>query len=127
MSIKQSLLHNFSKYTMIGVVFYFLFVGLNGLLIDVLHFPTFMTSLLVFLVLFLVKFFASVYLGVIKSRFALYVASNTLISLAAPFGVWLAVEQWHLPASLSTAVILAGVFVVRYVVMGRVGLLNVKH
>ena len=127
MSITENLLKNFSRYTLIGIVFYFLSVGINGLLIDVLGLPTLLTSLLVLTALFLVKFVVSVYLDVVKNRFTLYLVSNAVISLAAPFGVWHAVEQWGLSASISTAVILAVVFLLRYLVMGKIGLLNIEN
>ena len=118
------LFQNFSRYTVIGVVFYVLSVGFNGLLIDVWHFPTLTTSLLVLVGLFVLKFWVSVRLGVIHNRFGLYLVSNTILSVTAPFFVWLAVDRWGLPASASTAAILGAVFLLRYVVMGQLGLLS---
>jgi len=115
---------NFSLYTAVGIACYGLSVGLNVLLIDLLGYPTFLTSLSVFVVLFLFKFGVSVRLGVIKNKFALYLIANGTISIAAPVFVWLAVDYWNFPASVATAVILAGVFLFRYLVMGQVGLLN---
>lgn len=62
---------------------------------------------------------------VIQNRFGLYLISNVALSIAAPFGIWLAVEQWHFPASLATAAILAAVFLLRYGVMAQLGLLKI--
>ncbi len=124
--IKANLLQNFSRYTLIGIVFYLLSVGASGLLIDIMQLPTLVTSFAILLVLFLIKYAVSVLLNVVKKQFRLYLISNAVISLLAPFGVWLAVDHWGLPASISTAVILASIFLLRYAVMSQVGLLNIK-
>lgn len=125
--MKADLARNFSLYTVIGAVFYGLSVLLNGLFIDLLGFPTLKTSLVVLVGLFLLKFVVSVRLSVLRNRFRLYLISNLLLSLIAPFAVWLAVEKFSLPASLATAVILAIIFLLRYLVMGWLGLLNIEN
>ncbi|MGJ3243117.1 MAG: hypothetical protein ACFE0O_09210 [Opitutales bacterium] len=120
-------LRNFSRFTLVGLLFYGLSVVLNGLLIDFLAWPTLVTSTAVLVVLFLLKFWLSVRWRIIRNRFGPYLAGNVLLSLLAPVLVWLAVDFAGLPASLSTAGILALVFMLRYLLLGALGLLATEN
>jgi hypothetical protein len=121
----KALLGNFSKFTLVGLIFYGLSVGLNGWLIDGLGWPTLATSTVVLVLLFLLKFGLSVRWGIVRNRFGPYLAGNVALSLLAPVLVWLAVDFAGLPAAFATAGILAAVFLLRYLVLGALGLLAI--
>jgi hypothetical protein len=82
--------------------------------------------MLILVCLFLLKFIISVRVGVIKNRFGRYLVSNVALSISAPLAVWVAVDFLGLPASISTAIILGLVFLLRYALMGKLGILLIK-
>jgi hypothetical protein len=74
---------------------------------------TFTTSFLVIGTLFVLKFFVSVKLGIIRNRFGLYLISNITLSVMATVLIWIVVDIIEVPASVATAAILLGIFIIR--------------
>lgn len=118
-------LTNFSLFTAVGAVFYFIAIAVNTLLIESLSLPTFWAASGSLCALFLLKYFISVWLGIVHNHFGRYALGNILMSLLSALLIWVSVDVFQLHAALSTGIVLGVVFILRWFVLASLGVLKI--
>jgi|SRR3989344_864041 len=113
----------FSLFVFIGILKTVFTIALNGALIDVLGISAFFGSSITAIIVFVGTYFAYVYSDVIKPKFIEYSVSTigfiilqvVLISMMVYFG--------GLGGALSSAIVIAVLFVARYIFFRNIGMI----
>ncbi len=118
---------NFSKYLMIGILFILLNIFFMWLFIDILLFSTLMGASIVAIGLFLIKFYAYLLVGLIKKQFLKYLFTTGGLAITNIILMWLFVETFHIPTIISSTVIIYSLFILRFIVFDKIGLIKHKN
>lgn len=117
-------LKNFLIFFLIGIIWTLLNVLLMWIFIDLLGIPTIIGSTIVVLFVFVTRYYAYVLIGLIHPRFARYTTTNIAFSLANIILVWLFIDILHIPTVVSSAVVIYGLFILKFFAFDKIGLLK---
>lgn len=115
---------NFSKFTFVGLVWTLLNIYLMWLVIDIVKIPTLIGSTLVVAFVFVSRFYAYVFIGLIHHKFIKYAATNISFSLANIFLVWLFIDILKIATIISSAIAVYGLFILKFIVFNQTGLIK---
>ena len=115
---------DFSKYSFIGVLWTTLNIFFMWLMIDMLKFPTVYSAFAVVTTLFVGKFYAYRLIGFMENNFLKYASTVIGFQVANIFFMWLFVDIFKWKAVVSSAIIVTTLFVLRFVVFNKVGLIK---
>jgi hypothetical protein len=117
----KKIMTDFSKYTLIGVIISINIIFFTWLLIDIIRIHTFIATTSVVVVFHVIKFhlyrgsnlFDREMMG--KTQFVLYTIIVVFSSTLHILLVWFLVDEAHLPTLFSVTAVIAGLFVMRFI------------
>lgn len=115
---------NFTKYMVVGLIWTLLNVVFMWFFIDVFKFTALTGSTIVVFFLVIGKYFAYVFINLIRKNFLKYISTVIGFSLANIFFMWLAVDIMKFSTVISSAVIVATLFMLRFVMFNLIGLVK---
>jgi hypothetical protein len=123
----KKIVTDFSKYTLVGIIISLNIIFFTWLLIDIIHIHTFIATTSVVVVFHVIKFqlyrgsrlFDREMMG--KTQFLIYTAIVIFSSTLHILFVWILVDWVHLSTLFSVTVVIAGLFVMRFI------LFNIFH
>ncbi|UCE37881.1 MAG: hypothetical protein JSW00_01155 [Thermoplasmata archaeon] len=126
----KKIITDFSKYTLIGVIISIMIIFFTWLLIDIIHIHTFIATASVVVVFHVIKFllyrgsnlFDREMMG--RTQFILYTIIVVFSSILHILLVWYLVDMAHLPTLFSVTVVIAGLFVMRFVLFKSLHLIG---
>lgn len=121
--LKDLFFGRFSRFAAIGATCMLLATITNGLLIDLLGLSANLVAPLIVILFFLLKYVAYVALDVIKPRFLRFVATNILLTAFAAWLIPFTINHSPLNATVSTALILGALVLIRFSVFRMVRLI----
>ena len=101
---------NFSKFTIIAVFAAALNVVFVWLLIDVMCFRTVFATTLVVSLIILLKFYAYIYIGLIKRQFFKYSFIQSFSALLNILFTWLLIDVIGIPTIIATILVVGSLF-----------------
>ncbi len=125
MNIIRKHAKNFTKYSIIGVIWTLLNVTFMWMFIDALKFTALIGSTIVVVVLIIMKYFAYVLWHMIHGKFFKYLSTVIVFNIANVALMWLAVDIMSFPTIISSVIIVSSLFLLKFVTFNLVGL--VKH
>ncbi len=115
---------NFSKFCFIGFIWTLLNIFLMWLTIDIIKMPTAIGSTIVVLFLFVTRFYVYVLIRLIYPKFIKYSVTNISFALANIILVWTFIDIFKIPTVISSAVVVYGLFIIKFIVFNKVGLIK---
>lgn len=115
---------NFGKYAVIGFIFSLLEIFFLWVFIDLMKKPTLAYSTVIIGILTLLKFYSYVAFGMMKNRIFRYMLVLGLYYLLNVACIWLLVEAIGISAAISSAILAAAFFILRFLTYDRMKLLN---
>lgn len=113
---------HFGKYLVVGIAWTILNIAGMWLLIDVLKFPTLVGSSLVVAVVFFGKYYSYILIRLINKNFLKYASINIISAVANVLLMLVFVDLLHISTVISSAVIVYGLFLLRFVAFNKTGL-----
>ncbi|OGH55332.1 MAG: hypothetical protein A3G34_11765 [Candidatus Lindowbacteria bacterium RIFCSPLOWO2_12_FULL_62_27] len=115
---------HFAKYLAVGVIWTILPIASLWLLIDHWRLPAIWVSAIVYGALFVTKYTAYVFIGMLKADPVKYILVAGVFSALNVFIVWLFVDCFHLPAASAGLLNTTGLFLARFFAFSRLGILR---
>ncbi len=124
------MLERFSKKTIsfglfigIGAFKAIVFVALTWLLIDLMRLPTIPSTISITIIAFFVTYALYLLFKIIKQRFITFTIVTLLFNAISGIVVWFMVDMMHVSGLISSIVSIALLFIGRYFLYDRIGLL----
>ena len=120
----KSLVKSFSAFTGIGIMYAVLQIVLLWLFVDILTFETLITTAVVATLLYVIKFYTYVFVKLMKNKFMHYNATNFIMLVLNILFVWILVDFLGMLASVSSALVSIIFFILRFVILRKVGIIH---
>ena len=115
---------NFVKYSVIGGIFTILSIFLMWFFIDIFKFSGLIGSAIPTILLFFGKYYASVFVDLIKPKFIKYSSTAIVFSLLTIFFMWLMVDVFSISAIVSSSAVTITLFVFRFLSFYFIGIIK---
>ena len=119
-----SVTKNFTTFSGIGLFYAVLQIMLLWVLVDIQEYNTLLTTILVAFTVYITKFYTYVYVKLIKNKFLHYNTVNLTLLILNIFLIWFLVDFLGFLASISSAIVAALFFVLRFVVLSKTKLIE---
>jgi hypothetical protein len=115
---------NFAKYFIVGSIFTLLSIFLMWFFIDIAKFSGLIGSTIATAIIFVGKYYGSVFIGLIKPKFIKYSSTAIVFSLLTIFFMWLMVDILGISAIISSSVVTISLFLLRFLSFYFVGIIK---
>lgn len=121
---KKKLARDFSKFFAVGLVWTIINIFLMWVTIDVGGMPGWLGSSIVVIISFFGRYYHYLYVNLIEREFGKYAVTNILFGLLTVGGMSLAVDVLQYPAKFSAPVVVGLLYVVKFAVFEKTGLIK---
>ncbi len=121
---KKKLARDFSKFFVVGIVWTIINIFLMWATIDVGGMPGWLGSGIVVVISFFGRYYHYLYVNLIEREFGKYAITNILFGLLTVAGMSVAVDALHYPAKFSAPVVVGCLYVVKFAVFEKTGLIK---
>ncbi len=115
---------NFSKFTLIGAIWSLLNIFLMWLVLDIIGMPTLIGSTLVVSFIFITRFYAYIFIGLIHPKFIRYAAANISFPILNIVIVWLLIDILKIPTLISSVIAVGSLFIAKFIIFNIIGLIK---
>ena len=112
--MKYKIYKDFSKFLIVGMLTTFANIFLMWLFIDIFNIPSLIGATIVVAGIFFGKFYTYVLINLIHKHFLKYAAINMSIGLLNIIFVWFFIDIIGIPTAISSAVVVYGLFMLRF-------------
>jgi putative flippase GtrA len=114
----------FSKYTIVGIFATFSNIFFIWLLIDILKVNTLLSTSVVVIGIFIIKFIAYNKINLIRQQFVKYTVIQVSMRLLQIAGIWYFIDVLNLPTIFSSVFVMGVIFLLTFVVFKVTNLTN---